>query len=326
MLKDRVEPFYNWDRDSSYMADRRSKSGRHKSPNRLSAFHIITWIWALVTLVVVATILFAPRKPPAPPPSEMSYEAPPPESLLRRRDPFIETASMETPSATVAQQKPIERFAIFGYVTEGATDEPVARAGLACRLIQSEEQKQLFDKLLETAQTTQKQEDRNRFLEFEAKFNSSSARTTTGRDGAYEMRLSEPGEYVVTVWARGYRSEEDGQAVMTEESPEARADFEMSRGATISGRVSESDTGAGAPGISVHAYSDEDGRGDDARTDEDGNYTITGLEPGTYHVSLELHHTPYDVSDKIPAQDVTIAEDDEQVTGIDFVVEAAGVV
>ena len=308
------------------MTDKRSTSGRHKSPNRLSAFHIITWIWALVTLIVVAAILFAPRKPPAPPPSEMSYQ-PPPTSVdrLPRRDPFIETASMEAPRATGPRQKPAERFAIYGYVTEAAAGESVTHARLACKLIQSEEHKRTFSELRERMETTRSSADLDKFLEFERKFRSFAAdHTTTDRDGAYEMRVPEPGEYLVTVHATGYRPAEDVQALVTEESPEMRADFEMSRGASISGRVSETG-GAGAPGIPIYVHSDT-ARRDGATTNEDGEYTITGLEPGTYNVSLDLSRTPFEVSGRIPEQEVTIGGEDEQVTGIDFVVEAAGVV
>jgi len=309
------------------MADKCSTSGRHKSPNRVSVFHIITWIWVLVTLIVVAAILFAPRKPPAPPPSEMSYQPPPPtDDRPMRRDPFIETASTKEPSTAAPQRDSAERFAIYGHVTDAATGEPVNRARLFCKLIQSEEQKQTLDELRETAESTRNPDDVKKFLEFEQRLNSFGSRSTTDRDGAYEMRVPEPGEYMVTVWADGYKRVEDGRAAVTEESPEVRADFEMSRGASISGRVSESDTGAGAPGVNVYARCDETDSGDGATTDEDGEYTITGFEPGTYNVGLDLSRTPYDVSDRIPTQEVTIAQDDEQVTGIDFVVEAAGVV
>jgi len=223
------------------------------------------------------------------------------------------------------QRESAEQFVIFGFVTDAATGEPVTRAYMAWLLIWSDEQKQTYDELRETAESTRNPDDINRFLEFEQRLNSIRSSATTDRDGAYDMRVPEPGEYLVSVFASGYKPVEDGRAVVTEKSPEVRADFEMSRGASISGRISESDTGTGAAGINVYAHSST-APGSGATTNEDGEYTITGLEPGTYNVGLDLSRTPYDVSDRIPTQEVTIAQDDEQVTGIDFVVEAAGVV
>jgi len=279
---------------------------------------IITWIWALVTLIVVASILFAPRKPPAPPPSEMSFQPPPqpPAEPLQPYKPVIETAARRAPPA-VRQDESVDRFTIYGYVTDAATGEPVPRAYLSGHLLPSDEQTQKLKELLEAARNNSDPDDRHKYFEFERKITSSSKNVQTGQDGRYELRVPLPGKYGVIVHARGY---------VTEESPEVRADFELSRGASISGRVSESDTGAAAPGVSVYARCDETGARDGATTDEDGNYTITGFGPGLHYVSLDLERTPYDVSGRIPEQEVTIAGEDEQVTGIDFVVDAAGVV
>ncbi|MCP4641428.1 MAG: carboxypeptidase regulatory-like domain-containing protein, partial [bacterium] len=62
------------------------------------------------------------------------------------------------------------------------------------------------------------------------------------------------------------------------------------------------------------------------RTDRNGDYTIQGLVPGEYEVMLNLRDAPYELTGGIPTRKVTVHTPTERVTGIDFVVEAAGLV
>jgi len=311
------------------MAEKRISPPGHRPQRKASAFRTIVFIWALVTLVVIATILFAPKKPPAPPTSEISYQPPPADQTRsessRPFEPVVEPTSLERPAERTGRDESIATFTIYGSVTAAATGEPVVRARIGCTLVPSADQMRKLDLLRDTATATKDRADVERFLKFEQKLESYKDYTTTNIDGDYEVNVPELGTYEMSVYSPGYLPVHGERVELVERHPKVRKDFALSLGATISGRVTESGTGTPAPGIAVHAYRDR-GRGGSETTDEDGNYTLTGLEPDTYDVGLDLHHTPYHVSGIAPTRQVVVKEEDQQVTGVDFEVEPAGVV
>ena len=83
-------------------------------------------------------------------------------------------------------------------------------------------------------------------------------------------------------------------------------------------------TRAGAFGISLYANAQQQWA--TAETDRNGNYTLSGLLPGEFAVTLDLEHAPYELVGGLPMRQVTITSPEQRVTGIDFIVEAAGVV
>jgi len=299
------------------MAHNHRSTTRHKSPARIGTFHIITWIWVLVALVVIAAILLAPEKPPAPPVSEMSYQPPPkPAERFQPLEPVVETDA----PPPVAREEHAGRFTIFGHVTAAGTGEPVAQAHVACKLIRSDEQKRNLQELRDIAATTRDRDDMDEFLEFEQSLKSLNKYTRTDRNGRYEFCVPYPGGYHLAIRADGYRPAYDQDAVVTEEQPEMQVDFHLSRGASISGRVTESGSRSGVAGISVSAG------GEAAVTDDNGDYKVTGLDIGTHEVTLYLRDSPYLAAGVVPSQQVVIERQDEEIEGIDFQLEPAGIV
>ncbi|HQN01419.1 MAG TPA: carboxypeptidase regulatory-like domain-containing protein, partial [Candidatus Hydrogenedentes bacterium] len=61
-------------------------------------------------------------------------------------------------------------------------------------------------------------------------------------------------------------------------------------------------------------------------TDEDGAYLIKGLEPGQFGVAVDLQGTTYMAGRELPYQRITVSSPDANVTGVDFTVDAAGLV
>ena len=70
--------------------------------------------------------------------------------------------------------------------------------------------------------------------------------------------------------------------------------FSFKRGATISGRVTDVDTGFPISDVTVGAERARDGTGDsDAESGDDGRYTLGGLAPGVYLVTAEGENKGY---------------------------------
>ena len=63
--------------------------------------------------------------------------------------------------------------------------------------------------------------------------------------------------------------------------------FSFKRGATISGKVTDVDTGLPILGLSIRTEDDRGGTGDSFDSGRDGRYTIVGLAPGVYVVTAE---------------------------------------
>jgi hypothetical protein len=61
--------------------------------------------------------------------------------------------------------------------------------------------------------------------------------------------------------------------------------FALSPGATISGRITDADTGRPIAGVSISADNDGGGPGAWGDSDVDGAYTLKGVAPGTYRIS-----------------------------------------
>ena len=101
-------------------------------------------------------------------------------------------------------------------------------------------------------------------------------------------------------------------------------DFSFKRGATISGRVTDVDTGLPITDVTIGAERDREGTGySDAQTGDDGRYTLGGLTPGDYVISTdrdtkgyirELYDDKYTWGD---AARIAVTRT-EEVQGIDF--------
>ena len=67
----------------------------------------------------------------------------------------------------------------------------------------------------------------------------------------------------------------------------------LRRGVTISGRVSDADTGLSLANVRINAENTQDGPSTGTSTDADGRYTIRGVAPGSYHIRAEADDQNY---------------------------------
>ena len=117
----------------------------------------------------------------------------------------------------------------------------------------------------------------------------------TDSDGRYAVTGLAPGEY--RVWADGqdlgyikvhFNNRlfwDDADPIPIGGSEEVTGvDFSLSVGASISGRVTDEETGLPVAGVGISANEDLGGTGAYAVTDAWGEYHLTGLAPGTYRV------------------------------------------
>jgi acid phosphatase len=108
----------------------------------------------------------------------------------------------------------------------------------------------------------------------------SGGSTTTDSNGAYSFSNVAPGTYSVTVSATGFTSQTGSVTVSS--GATSTLDFQLSQASTpgtITGRVTNITTGGSVSGATV-SFS-----GGSTTADGSGNYTFTGVAPGTYNVT-----------------------------------------
>lgn len=116
--------------------------------------------------------------------------------------------------------------------------------------------------------------------------------------GQYELSGLAPGSYAVQVVAPGYAPAEAPLEVPEGAAGDLRADFALSRGARLTGRVEEADSHKPLEfaRVTVEGIGIEGGALSvrfDALSDAKGEFAIEGLAPGTVslYVSAEGHHS-----------------------------------
>jgi len=114
----------------------------------------------------------------------------------------------------------------------------------------------------------------------------------TGPDGSFELRLESPAEYALSAMAPGSVSNfEEGSAQVIEVSdgsnplPGPLVVFDGNR--SISGKVSDSNSAKGIPGMIVLGRTDEGTLFAVAFTDDDGNYTLVVVDGEWEEISVE---------------------------------------
>ena len=113
--------------------------------------------------------------------------------------------------------------------------------------------------------------------------------------------------------------------VTTAVDVESRADFELDRGGFISGSVTDA-SGQPIPNVSVAYWSPSADRFHGATTDENGDYTIGGLEAGRYAIEFGRWGyvtSFYDGADALTAATLVDVSRENTTTGIDAVLDLA---
>jgi hypothetical protein len=118
------------------------------------------------------------------------------------------------------------------------------------------------------------------------------AGTRTDGDGRYALRGVPTGPIVVHVYSEGY-VDESARINVEASGQESSLSFALSTGATISGRITDADTGLPLSRVDVTAERDSGGREAWGQTDADGVYTVRGVAPGTYRVKARAEERGY---------------------------------
>ena len=122
---------------------------------------------------------------------------------------------------------------------------------------------------------------------------------------------------------QGYINDMDRTVTVSISETLTGFNYSLRRGATISGRVTDVDTGLPISGLSIRTEDDRGGTGGSFDSGRDGRYTIVGLSPGVYVVTAEGETKGYIrelYDDKYAWEDaarVTV-KGAEVVEGIDF--------
>ena len=113
----------------------------------------------------------------------------------------------------------------------------------------------------------------------------------------------------------------------------AVSNFGMTRGATISGTVTDEDTGLPIAGIKMRAHpvSEDRREASDTETDFEGRYTLRGLAPGAYVVRTRDYQRGYILeffndSPKFDLADPITVDGADAIDGIDFQLKLGAII
>ena len=169
--------------------------------------------------------------------------------------------------------------------------------------------------------------------------------TTTGANGSYTITGVPAGQYRVNAWASGHVRKywedtlwdrEATAVVVTDGQDVPDINFTLEPGGTISGQILSANPGTPLLNISVDASRQDGDGGSGATTDQNGNYTVTGVPFGQYRVSApstgrwgsgdDGYVTQYYNGHSVPdsADLVTISSGSPDAIGIDFALGLGG--
>lgn len=283
------------------------------------ALPIVLTVAAILAVLVVAALLFGPEREAPPPPSIAApQERPQRPDRVEDATPARPGAPLDTGADAVPVATPEEPateaagFIIRGRVSAAANGEPVADA-----------QVRIEPARVGAMATPGRGRGPRALRERGRRGIPVIAHARTDESGYFELNPGEPGDYRLEVVHPSFIPATRELPALNADQPVAEIDIALSSGASITGRVTEAGTSHGAAGVGVSV---ENSRQPPVETATDGTYTIAGLTTGEYGVTLNLSGTAYRTAEVLPYRKVTIASPDETVRGIDFTVEAAGVV
>lgn len=199
-----------------------------------------------------------------------------------------ESEPARTPPATPGQKADSPRLAtpksaptldpdlvrVFGVITDANSGEPI-----------------------EAAQVRVRKERRERGQEV-----AQPAESTSDETGTYEVRVAPLDYDAIICFAPGYTRQHN--ELRLSQQAELRLDFQLVRGGTVSGKVTDKSNGAPVEGIEIELVGAQENifermrgrqlnpdRG--ARSQADGSYVLDGVPAGSYRAALSMRGTGY---------------------------------
>lgn len=310
-----------------------------RGKGHFSTVQAVAGILFLLGVLVVMAVLLTPQKEEAPPVSTIAYEARPAgrqhDNLDLRRfegrgkkpeKKGGEPAPVEVSNPdTAAPPAPVGQFAIEGTITDKASGKPVADVAVIASRVPTEAEEVAYRARDREAVGEDKTDEIAAVIE-EKKRLWADASIHTGPDGHFELKVEYEGDYKVTVIPRSYLRATVDKEFVGESRPRWQVDVALENGATISGRITDTFDKKGVAGINVYATLEPNESRNDAKTDENGNYTVAGLTPGNFSVVAEIENTVYRVTKVLPFKRTSISSPDQAVKDIDFKLDKGGVV
>lgn len=305
---------------------------KRRSSASAGSLRIIGVMVVLLAVLVAAAFFFAPHKESAPPSSHASIETRPESAAADDNLPDVVEMSegplralrprrFEEP-APAAQETPAAEYVIRGLVRDARTSTVLAGVRVRARRAWTPAEESDW-RARQVVATQARDFEQMRAIRREEEQLRLVESAETGEEGTYEVRVSQPGQYSVEYVLSGYVPATREAGPLDETALEAVVDVEISSGAAISGRVTETGSSRGAAGVNVRV---EGSPLPPAVTDQDGAYELAGLGVGEYSVTLELRDTPYRTGEVLPFQKVRITAPDEVLKNVNFTVEPAGVI
>jgi len=285
---------------------------RHNVHGRFSTLQKIAALWIGVGVLIILAVLFAPDRTPhmtnTGPEFKKTPDRPKPTQGGDNGDIGEEIKRISTGEGL----DPGRPFRIYGTVRDAETNRPVFKAYVRTTVDETavkQAREESTDEINEETDKPRKPERRYR------------RNARTNMDGRYIVGIPQSGMVIVRVVCRGYIPctkivDFPGSGIR-----ELQLDIELSQGASISGKITESGNNAGIPLIAVTASGEYAAETESA---SDGAYTITGLLPGSYEVTLDLSRQPFKAPGKIPVKNVTINSLDQKIENVDFQLSPAG--
>lgn len=319
---------------------------RSRKTSAVSTLQIMAAMIILLVVLVMMAYMLAPQKPEAPPVSAISYAEPPAERRTGPPEPTVEVTNAPLPSATgesplLEAEPPLEEgpvFLIGGVVKDQHTGEPVPGAKIYLQRERNAEESEAFRQRNIDLRLSGDSADLEALLADERQSTAQQGVSTDAR-GRFSSVWNMAGTYSVQVFKPGYIPEASIKVVLDKERPVNRLDIKLSTGARVMGRVTEAGTSSGAPDLAIRM---EGGvlattlettgrplyylRTELPKTDENGNYVFSGLSPGEYTLTVDVSNSPYRLGKELPFKKIMITQPDQELRGIDFTVDPAGIV
>lgn len=318
---------------------------RRRSSSSVSTMQIMAVVVVLLAVGITLAFIYAPDKPAPPPTSAISFAERPEKKSDKRSEyepseaPVIRASQRRRPPDASAKEeekkeKPEpEPYRIVVTAFDSKTGQPLGNVRLrAYRELSDDEQRDIQER------TNQAIRDRDvaahdALLEEQDRLRQ-NRRVTTREDGKGILSFPLTGVFAVEALMEGYMPAKAEEIVIDEKHPEQEVEIKLSLGAVIKGRITETGSNVGAAGVRVELdYSQETSRdlllayhGRWPVSDEDGNYRMSGLPPGNYSLTLNLSGSPYKLGKILPYKKVQITSPDQEVAGVDFTVDAAGII